>query len=334
VEFQASQMAREAARALIVASGLRGLSRYVDSYTIALKAIGLFKELVEALREALGSDPARLGEALVAVADELASGAPTASPVFTAAAGLQVLYDELIEGEVDPSLVWLAMEKYAEVAEAYLERVPARVEESCRKAFESRVKVALVGGGRLVHACLRGLPRHSTVVVLEGFPERDGLRLYKSLLEERRDLRLSVLPDAFYWQAVRDTDEVLVYLDGVGRDGVALARAGSRPLAAIGKMAEKRVLGVTFTLAIEQVRMLRGVPRPGKKVTIPEVGESYTSPIYDFLDLQRHVDEVVTERGRLPSQPHALANATITFVMEVVGEAFKRALAEAGVGLE
>ena len=327
-----ARRARELARALIVKSGLRGLSRYVDSYTIASRAVSLFKGLVEALKDTVGSDPSRLGPALVAVADELASGAPAASPVFSAAASLQVLYDELVEAEVDPLVVWLAMEKLADVAEEYLERLPASIESSCSSAFAPRARVAVVGGGALLYHCLRGLPRHSSVTVLEGFPERDGARLYKKLAEERRDLRLTLLPDAFYWQAARDAEAVIVFLDGVGRDGVALARAGSRPLASTAKMIDKRVVGLTFTMAIEQVRMLRGIPRPGKKVSMPELGESYSSPLYDFLELQRHVDEVVLEKGKMPAQPHVLVNAAINFAMEAVGDAFKKALAEAGVG--
>ncbi len=319
------------ARELVVRSGLRKVDRYVDSYTLLRRSLDLFAGLVEALKEAAGESIGQLGEALVAVADEVGSGAPYASPVFNVSLALQTLYDELMEAEASPELAWLALEKLVGVVREYVDLLPKRVTAACSSLVGERARVSVVGGGALLLHCLKGLPKHSTVVILEGYPERDGYALYKRLREERGDLRLILLPDAYYWQAARDTDLTIVFLDGVGRDCVALARAGSRPLSLVAKAVGREAAGVTFLLAVEGARMLRGTPRPEKTLRLHEVGAVYSSPVYDYLEVNGELDRVATEAGEVKPDGSTLVAYGFNAIMEMVGRAFRQAAEELGI---
>lgn len=310
--------------------GIRDVRGFVDPYLLARKAVTFFKTLLNSVERLVSGDMESMGSLLSSVADELAASAPSISPAFVIASILQVLYDELTESEADIRLIWKAMSKVSDTVEEYLNESLERVADACSTAFPEKTRLAVIGGGMLTLSCLEALKPGSTVTILESYPERDGVWLYQAITRKRRDLVVRLLPDAFQWQAATESNAVIVLLSGVGRDGYVSARAGSYAMALTAKRLKRKVYGLTFMLAVEPARYLRGIMVPEARVTFTERGgERLTAPSLDVFNAAETLDAVITDRG-VYSDLARLSEDVLEYISQMVDKAFKSALDELG----
>ncbi len=320
----------ERSRQAAIQVGIRDVRTYVDPYILARRAVTFFKTILTHAEELVKDNLDNLSKLLSSLADELAASAPSISPAFVIASILQVLYDELTETEADINLIWRAMSKVSETVEEYLSESLEGIEHSCSAAFPEKVKIAVIGGGRLTLHCLKNLKPGSTITILEGYPDRDGVWLYEELSKLRSDVAVRLLPDAFNWQAAIESEVILILLSGVGRDGFASARAGSLALATTAKRLKRRVLGLTFMIAVEPARYLKGIMVPEARVVFQERGgERLSIPTLDLFDVREVLDGIITDKG-VYSDVSTLTSDSLEYISQMVGKAFNAALRELG----
>ncbi|GAB6148182.1 translation initiation factor eIF-2B alpha/beta/delta subunit family protein [Stetteria hydrogenophila] len=296
-DFSFDLLLREKSRYLSLEIGLRDIRKYVDPYLLARRVLEFYRAMLSEA-DGLVGDPDEWRGAASIIAEELATGIPSVTTASVLAHMVQGVVEELAEIELSAGDIKRILYMVSEKIEEYLANSLKAIESRSREILDGKARVAVIGGSLLALHFLKALEPGSRVTVLEGYPERDGVWLYRELGKTAKGVGARLLPDAYTWQAAVESDSILIVLSGVGRTGYAWARAGSLPLAAAAKKLGKRVLGVTTTLAVNPRRCLRELPIPESRLNLREwEGERLAMPIFDLFSIPDVLDGVVTENG-------------------------------------
>jgi len=261
---------------------------YRDAFTLAREVIRELFNIIEKYREK-GS----IKEYLAAEIATLES-AWTINPLFP---NLALLMSEVVES-TDGSIE--ALEKLHEKLASTLENEIKNIKIKCINELQSKklkeIGITVIGYNQIIEECIESANiKNLRVNVLEFRPKGDGITMLENLRASGVDARL--LPDYAIQQAVEEAGALIITLDAITYDGLALSKPPSKALALAALESGIETIGLTTLISYQTSLSALSAKRvPTTRLYIREFNEYITLNLYDVLSIS-FVSKIINGKG-------------------------------------